>query len=216
LFTGIIEEVGRIDRVAQTGGNRKFTVACKQILRDLKKGDSVSVSGVCLTAVEITPQSFTADLAEETWNRTSFSRIREGALVNLERPMRANGRFDGHIVQGHVDGTGEFQSLKRIPNADDYWLTISMPSELSRYVIAKGSLAIEGISLTVAKIDGAVVTVAIIPHTAEITNLKSLKSGDPVNLEVDMIAKYVEKMMTLAKPAAASSITIENLVSQGF
>jgi riboflavin synthase len=213
MFTGIIEEVGRVDRVSETGGNRKLTVACKQILRDLKKGDSVSVSGVCLTAVEITPQSFTADLAEETWNRTSFSRVREGALVNLERPMRANGRFDGHIVQGHVDGTGEFRSLKRIPVADDYWLTISIPAELSRYVIAKGSLAIEGISLTVAKIDGVEVTVAIIPHTAEITNLKSLKPGDPVNLEVDMIAKYVEKM---TRPASSSSLTIQDLVRQGF
>ncbi len=213
MFTGIIEEVGHIERVAKTGGKRKLTVACKQVLRDMKKGDSVSVSGVCLTAVEITPQSFTADLAEETWNRTSFSRVREGALVNLERPMRANGRFDGHIVQGHVDGTGEFRSLRRIPDADDYWLTISIPAELSRYVIAKGSLAIEGISLTVAKIDGVEVTVAIIPHTAESTNLKSLKPGDPVNLEVDMIAKYVEKM---TRAAASSSLTIENLVRQGF
>ncbi len=213
MFTGIIEEVGHIERVAKTSGKRKLTVACKQVLRDLKKGDSVSVSGVCLTAVEITPQSFTADLAEETWNRTSFSRIREGALVNLERPTRANGRFDGHIVQGHVDGTGEFRSLRRIPDADDYWLSISIPADLSRYVIPKGSLAIEGISLTVAKIDGVEVTVAIIPHTAEITNLKSLMPRDPVNLEVDMIAKYVEKM---TRAAASSSLTIENLVRQGF
>src|SRR5579871_3194337 len=131
MFTGIIEEVGHIERVAKTGGNRKLTVACKQILRDLKKGDSVSVSGVCLTAVEIASQSFTADLAEETWNRTSFSRIREGALVNLERPMRANGRFGGHIVQGHVDGTGEFVSLDRIPGAEDYKLHIRIPAELA-------------------------------------------------------------------------------------
>lgn len=215
MFTGIIEEVGRVERIKQQGGNRKLTVQCADVLRDLTKGDSVSVSGVCLTAVDITSGSFSADLAEETWERTSFSRIREGALVNLERPMRANGRFDGHIVQGHVDGTGEFQSLKRIPDADDYWLRISIPSELTRYVIAKGSLAIEGISLTVAKIDGVEVTAAIIPHTAEVTNLKSLKAGDPVNLEVDMIAKYVEKMMA-AKPAASSAMTIESLVSQGF
>ncbi len=216
MFTGIIEEVGRIERIEQKGGNRKLTVACAEITRDLKKGDSISVSGVCLTAVEITPQSFTADLAEETWNRTSFSRIHKDALVNLERPMRVNGRFDGHIVQGHVDGTGEFQSLARIPDADDYWLRISIPSELSRYVIAKGSLAIEGISLTVAKIEDNDVTVAIIPHTAEMTNLKSLKPGDPVNLEVDLIAKYVEKMMAMAKSVTSNSITIDNLVRQGF
>src|SRR5579863_1056098 len=138
MFTGIIEAVGRIDRIAENGGNRKVTVACAQIPRELKKGDSVSVSGVCLTAVEITPQSFAADLAEETWNRTSFSRIREGALVNLERPMRANGRFDGHIVQGHVDGTGQLIALDQVKGAGDYWFSISIPSELSRYVIAKG------------------------------------------------------------------------------
>jgi len=213
MFTGIIEEVGRITRIAKDGGKRKLTVSCAQVTRELKKGDSVSVSGVCLTAVEITPQSFTADLAEETWNRTSFSRIHEGALVNLERPMRANGRFDGHIVQGHVDGTGELLSLEQIPRADDYWLSISVPAELSRYVIAKGSLAIEGISLTVAKIDDSTVTAAIIPHTAEMTNLKSLEPGDPVNLEVDLIAKYVERMM---KATPSSTITIENLVRQGF
>lgn len=213
MFTGIIEEVGHIARIHHRGGNRKLTVECAKVLRDLKMGDSVSVSGVCLTAVEIKPQSFAADLAEETWNRTSFSRIREGYLVNLERPMRANGRFDGHIVQGHVDGTGELEALKKIPDADDYWLAISIPAELSRYVIAKGSLAIEGISLTVARIEGNEVTVAIIPHTAEMTNLKSLKKGDPVNLEVDLIAKYVEKML---KPATSSGITIENLVRQGF
>ncbi len=161
------------------------------------------MSGVCLTAVEIGPESLGADLAEETWRRTSFSRIKEGALVNLELPMRADGRFDGHIVQGHVDGTGKFvASKKSAEGAEDYWLRIEIPSELARYVISKGSLSIEGISLTVAKIDGTEVTVAIIPHTVALTNLKSLHPGDPVNLEVDMIAKYVEKMMK-GKPSAA-------------
>src|SRR5579871_1898795 len=187
MFTGIIEEVGRIERIEQKGGNRKLTVACAEITRDLKKGDSISVSGVCLTAVEITPQSFTADLAEETWNRTSFSRIHKDALVNLERPMRANGRFDGHVVQGHVDGTGTLESLQPIPDGNDYLLAIAVPSELTRYIVAKGSLAIEGISLTVASIDGVQVCVAIIPHTAEMTNLRSLKPGDPLNLEVDVL-----------------------------
>ena len=130
----------------------------------------MAVSGVCLTAVDLRNQSFTADLAQETWKRTSFSRIREGALVNLERPMRANGRFDGHVVQGHVDGIGRFVSLE--PNSDgtDFVLTIQVPSELTRYIVEKGSLAIEGISLTVATIDGVQVCVAIIPHTAEMTN----------------------------------------------
>jgi riboflavin synthase len=164
--------------------------------------------------VEITPKSFAADLAEETWHRTSFSRIREGALVNLELPMRADGRFGGHIVQGHVDGAGTFQALEPIPGADDYWLHIEIPPELARYVIFKGSLSIEGISLTVAKIEGTEVTVAIIPHTVKMTNLASLKAGDPINLEVDMIAKYVEKM--LQGDSANSPLTLERLVAQGF
>src|SRR5271170_5116743 len=214
MFTGIIEEVGRVTSIAHEGEGRRLTVAASHLVKELKKGDSIAVSGVCLTAVKITPRSFGADLAEETWNRTSFSRIKPGALVNLELPMRADGRFGGHIVQGHVDGPGKFLALDEIPGADNYWLRIEVPPDLARYVIFKGSLSIEGISLTVAKVEGTQVTVAIIPHTTEMTNLKSLKSGDPVNLEVDMIAKYVEKM--LRGDSADSSITIERLVREGF
>jgi riboflavin synthase len=214
MFTGIIEEVGRVSGIVRQGGTRRLTVAASQVTQELKKGDSVAVSGVCLTAVGIATGSFGADLAEETWNRTSFSRIKEGALVNLELPMRADGRFGGHIVQGHVDGTGKFLGLDRIPDAEDYWLRIQIPEELERYVIFKGSLSIEGISLTVAKIEGTKVTVAIIPHTAEMTNLTSLKPGDPVNLEVDMIAKYVEKMMR--GESSNSRVTMERLVQEGF
>jgi riboflavin synthase len=214
MFTGIIEEVGRVTSITNENENRRLTVAASHLSKELKKGDSIAVSGVCLTAVEITSNSFSADLAEETWNRTSFSRIKSGALVNLELPMRADGRFGGHIVQGHVDGTGKFVALDEIPGADNYWLRIEIPSELARYVIFKGSLSIEGISLTVAKIEGTQVTVAIIPHTTEMTNLKSLKPGDPVNLEVDVIAKYVEKM--IRGDSANSSITVEQLVEQGF
>jgi len=214
MFTGIIEEVGHVIQLAQNNGNRRLTVSSSHLVKELKKGDSIAVSGVCLTAVEITPKSIGFDLAEETWNRTSFSRIKEGALVNLELPMGADGRFGGHIVQGHVDGTGKFLGLDPIPDADDYWLRIEIPPELARYVIFKGSLSIEGISLTVAKIEGTAVTVAIIPHTVQMTNLKSLKPGDPVNLEVDMIAKYVEKMMR--GESASSSFTVERLVREGF
>ena len=214
MFTGIIEEVGRVTSITNQNDNRRLTVSSSHLVKELKKGDSVAVSGVCLTAVEIAPKSFGADLAEETWNRTSFSRIKPGALVNLELPMRADGRFGGHIVQGHVDGTGKFIALDEIPGADNYWLRIEIPPELARYVIFKGSLSIEGISLTIAKIEGTQVTVAIIPHTTEMTNLKSLKPGDPVNLEVDMIAKYVEKMMQ--GDSANSSISIERLVQAGF
>jgi len=214
MFTGIIEEVGHVIRIAQDKGNRRLTVSSTQLVKELRKGDSIAISGVCLTAIDIKPTSISFDLAEETWNRTSFSRIKEGALVNLELPMRADGRFGGHIVQGHVDGTGTFLALDPIPNADDYWLHIEIPQDLARYVIHKGSLSIEGISLTVAKIEGTAVTVAIIPHTIEMTNLKSLKPGDPVNLEVDMIAKYVEKMMQ--GESENSSITLERLVGAGF
>ncbi len=213
MFTGIIEEVGRVLRIAQDNGTRRLTLSSAELVKELRKGDSIAVSGVCLTAIEIAPQSVSFDLAEETWRRTSFSRIQEGALVNLELPIRADGRFGGHIVQGHVDGIGKFLALDLIEGADDYWLRIEVPSELTRYVVAKGSLSIEGISLTVAKIEGTQVTVAVIPHTVAATNLKSLRPGDPVNLEVDMIAKYVEKMMGV-KPV--SSITLQKLVKEGF
>jgi len=214
MFTGIVEEVGKVSGIVRQGGKRRLRVSASQVTQELKEGDSVAVSGVCLTAVDIATGSFGADLAEETWNRTSFSRIKEGALINLELPMRADGRFGGHIVQGHVDGTGKFLGLDRIPDAEDYWLRIQIPEELERYVIFKGSLSIEGISLTVAKIEGTKVTVAIIPHTAEMTNLTSLNPGDPVNLEVDMIAKYVEKMVR--GESSNSRITMERLVQEGF
>jgi riboflavin synthase len=214
MFTGIIEEVGKVLSVIEDENNHRLTVSSTQLVKELTQGASIAVSGVCLTAVEITPKSFSADLAAETWTRTSFSRIKPGASVNLELPMRADGRFGGHIVQGHVDGTGAFLALDRIPGADDFWLHIQIPPDLARYVIFKGSLSIEGISLTVAKVEGTEVTVAIIPHTVEMTNLASLKSGDPINLEVDMIAKYVEKMM--AGDSTNSPLTVEKLVQKGF
>jgi riboflavin synthase len=214
MFTGIIEEVGKVTAISQQSEKRRLTVSCAKLLPELKQGDSMAVSGVCLTAVELSNNTFTADLAQETWKRTSFSRIHEGALVNLELPMRANGRFDGHVVQGHVDGRGCFVSLKPIPGGNDFRLTIQVPAELTRYIVEKGSLAIEGISLTVAAVDGVEVKVAIIPHTAEMTNLSSLKPGDPLNLEVDVIAKYVEKM--LGRQKVRSSLTVEELVRAGF
>ena len=214
MFSGIIEEVGRVTRLTHAHGNRRLTVSSWLLVKELKTGSSIAVSGVCLTAVDIQPNSVGFDLAEETWNRTSFSRIKEGAEVNLELPLRADGRFGGHIVQGHVDGTGTFLALDPILGTDNFWLRIEIPADLARYVIFKGSLSIEGISLTVAKIEGTRVDVAIIPHTVEMTNLKSLKRGDPVNLEVDVIAKYVEKMMK--GDSENSSISLERLVGAGF
>lgn len=214
MFTGIIEEVGRVTRIDQRGENRRITIAAENAPKELKAGDSVAVSGVCLTALNLKPGSFCADLAPETWVRTSFSRIREGALVNLELPMKADGRFGGHIVQGHVDGVGKLIALERIADSENWWLSIELPSDVEKYTVYKGSVCIEGISLTVAKLEGGICTVAIIPHTVEMTNLNSLKPGDPVNLEADLIAKYVEKMMT-SEPAE-STLTVEELVRQGF
>ena len=213
MFTGIVEEVGRIARIEQRGENRRITVAAKNAPTELGTGHSISVSGVCLTALDIKAGSFCADLAPETWVRTSFSRIHEGALVNLELSMKADGRFGGHIVQGHVDGVGKLIELERIQGSDNWWLHIEMPEEIEKYTVYKGSIAIEGISLTVAKLERNRCTIAIIPHTVEMTNLHSLKPGDPVNLEADLIAKYVEKMMGRG---AEQSFTIEELVAQGF
>jgi riboflavin synthase len=191
MFTGIVEEIGQVASIKIKGVNRRLTVSCSKLLPEIKVGDSVSVSGVCLTAVETGTDSFAADLAQETWLRTSFSRLRTSALVNLELPMRASGRFDGHVVQGHVDGTGTLVSFEQIPRGQDYRMT-----------------------LTVASIDEVQVQFAIIPHTAGVTNLHSLRPGDPLNLEVDVIAKYVEKMMTREK--VKRSISIERLVREGF
>jgi riboflavin synthase len=214
MFTGIIEEVGNVIQIAQRGENRRITIQAERSPKELKTGDSIAVSGVCLTALAIQPKTFCADLAPETWTRTSFSRIHEGARVNLELPMKADGRFGGHIVQGHVDGVGRLIKLERIADSENWWLHIELPSEIEKYTVFKGSISIEGISLTIAKLAGRVCTVAIIPHTVEHTNLSSLKAGDPVNLEADLIAKYVEKMMKTA--SVASSFTVEELVEQGF
>lgn len=219
MFTGIVEEVGTITKIEQNGENRRITVSARNMPKELKTGQSVSVSGVCLTALDIKPNSFCADLAPETWVRTSFSRIHEGALVNLELPMKADGRFGGHIVQGHVDGVGKLIAFERILDSagresENWWLHIEIPSDVEKYTVFKGSISVEGISLTVAKLGKNRCTIAIIPHTVELTNLGSLKPGDPVNLEADVIAKYVEKMMT--REPSESSLTVEELVRQGF
>jgi len=214
MFTGIVEEVGKVTKIEQRGENRRIRIAADKTPKELGTGDSVSVSGVCLTALDIQPGSFCADLAPETWIRTSFSRMHEGALVNLELPMKADGRFGGHLVQGHVDGVGQLLSFDRIGDSENWWLTIELPDEVEKYTVYKGSISIEGISLTVAKLEKSLCTIAIIPHTVEMTNLHSLKPGDPVHLEADMIAKYVEKMMK--GECSQNSLTIEDLVEQGF
>lgn len=213
MFTGIVEEVGCISRIEQRGENRRITIAAEHAPKELRTGDSVSVSGVCLTALDIKPGSFCADLAPETWARTSFSRIHDGALLNIELSMKADGRFGGHIVQGHVDGVGKLIALEQIAESENWWLHVELPDDVEKYTVFKGSIAIEGISLTVAQLENKRCTIAIIPHTVEMTNLHSLKPGDPVNLEADLIAKYVEKMI---RGEAGRSLSIEELVEQGF
>jgi riboflavin synthase len=214
MFTGIIDEVGYITSLKQRGEDRRITISAKTVPQQLRAGDSVAVSGVCLTALEVKSGSFCSDLAPETWARTSFSRIRQSAQVNLELPLKANGRFGGHIVQGHVDGVGKLSALERIADSENFWLRVELPRDIEKYTVYKGSVCIEGISLTVANLEGGTCTVAVIPHTLEMTNLNSLQPGDLVNLEADLIAKYVEKMMS--KDPAESSLSLEELVRQGF
>lgn len=213
MFTGLVEEVGRVTEIRESGGKRRVTVAAEQVTKELKEGNSCAVSGVCLTALDITPHSFAADLAKETWERTALSRITKGAMVNLELPLKADGRMGGHMVQGHVDGTGKFLGLEPIAGAGDFWMHIELPEELEKYVVFKGSIAVDGISLTVAKLEGLRLTIAIIPHTVKMTNLGSLKPGDPVNIETDIVAKYLEKWM---HRDAEPGVNKETLVAKGF
>jgi len=214
MFTGLVEEVGTVVSIVENGGNHRITVKAPQSAPELKQGNSIAVSGVCLTALDISPDTFCADLAKETWTRTSFSRITEGAQINLELPLKVDARMGGHIVQGHVDGTGRLIGLEPIPNADDFWMHIEIPEDLEKYVVFKGSISIEGISLTVASLEGLRMTIAIIPHTIKMTNLQSLKPGDPVNIETDIVAKYLEKWTRRDQQTGA--LTVERLVAQGF
>ncbi|MGO9519069.1 MAG: riboflavin synthase [Candidatus Korobacteraceae bacterium] len=214
MFTGLVEEVGTITSLVERGGNHRIAIQAPLTAKELRQGNSVAVSGVCLTALDIEHESFCADLAAETWTRTSFSRITEGAQVNLELPLKADGRMGGHMVQGHVDGTGRFIALETIAYADDFWLHIDIPEDLEKYVVFKGSIAIEGISLTVAKLEGLRLTIAIIPHTIKMTNLGSLMPGDPVNIETDIVAKYLEKWTR--RDEQTGTLTVERLVAQGF
>ena len=193
MFTGIIEEVGRIVSTEDSSDFRTLRVHAGPILDGIKAGASIAVNGVCLTVRTFNSESFTADLSRETLDRTSLNALRAGTIVNLERPMRADGRFGGHIVQGHVDGVGRIRSFNR--DGDNWNLQVEFPEDSARYIVHKGSIAIDGISLTVASLKTPVLEVAIIPHTFENTNLRHARAGDTVNLEFDVIAKYVERMM---------------------
>ena len=193
MFTGIIEEVGEVVAIDDTTEFRTLRVRAGKLLEGAVSGVSIAVNGVCLTARKLEAQTFTADLSQETLQRTSLKSARYGTIVNLERPMRADGRFGGHIVQGHVDGVGKIRSFGR--DGDNWNLRVEVPAQGLRYIVEKGSIAIDGISLTVAAIQDSTVEIAIIPHTFENTNLRHAKTGDTVNLEYDVIAKYVERML---------------------
>jgi riboflavin synthase len=194
LFTGIIEELGTVESLVRQTAGARLNVRSALVLEDLKPGSSIAVNGVCLTAVKMDGHSFSADLAPETLRRSNLGDLSSGARVNLERPLTPTGRLSGHIVQGHVDGTGEFVSLQQVGD-ENWWLKIRVPAELDRYLVFKGSIAIDGISLTIASLEGHELGVTIIPHTFQNTSLGTHKAGDRVNLECDVLAKHVEKLL---------------------
>ncbi|MBY0507518.1 MAG: riboflavin synthase [Bryobacteraceae bacterium] len=194
MFTGIIEESGRVAAFTPNTTGARLRIDCAIVRQDLHTGDSISVNGVCLTAVDLAPGSFSADLAPETLQRSNLGSLTAGALVHLERSMPANGRYSGHLVQGHVDGTGELVALDLLGD-ENWWLTLRVPPELDRYIVHKGSICIDGISLTVASLQNDLLAVTIIPHTYSVTAMREWRPGRRLNLEVDVIAKYVEKMI---------------------
>ncbi len=194
MFTGIIEELGTLESFDSQSTGARLRIRATTVLSDAFPGASIAVNGVCLTAVDLQPGSFAADLAPETLSRTNLGDLRPGARVNLERPLSPSSRLGGHIVQGHVDGTGEFLALEPL-GSDNWWLRIRIPPDLDRYLIEKGSVAVDGISLTVARIANCELAITIIPHTFEHTTLGAYQPGARVNLECDMLAKYVEKLL---------------------
>jgi riboflavin synthase len=228
MFTGIIEELGTVESFAPgTGkdGGARLVIRAKNALAPadrLTLGESIAVNGCCLTALDINDQTFAADLSPETIRLTSLRALAPGSKVNLERAMTPSTRFGGHIVQGHVDGVGTMAELKSLPDGN-WWFSVDIPETLEQYVVMKGSIALNGISLTVAGLQGNRVSVAIIPHTYENTVLHTMKPGDPVNVECDVLAKHVERLLehqqTTARrrrPRKSSSLTVEKLREQGF
>jgi riboflavin synthase len=208
MFTGIIEELGTVEAAAP-----KLRVRCTTVMQDTTEGASIAVNGVCLTAVDPRPDGFTADVAPETLRRTNLGALRPGSRVNLERPLSPTGRLSGHIVQGHIDGTGVFESLDAL-GEDNWWLRIRFPDELDPFLVYKGSIAIDGISLTIAALEGSLLSVTIIPHTYRNTTLGGYRPGAKVNLECDVLAKHVEKLMR--KLDMKKGLTVNDLKAQGY
>ena len=203
MFTGIIEEMGTVRRLDRTPISCRLTIAATLVLQGTI-GDSIAVNGVCLTVTDLQKDAFTADVMPETLRRSSLGILRSGSSVNLERAMAANGRFGGHIVSGHIDGTGTIAS--KVPEGNAQIVTISAAPNLLRYIVEKGSIAIDGISLTVASVTKSSFSVSLIPHTGACTTLLSKRPGDPVNLETDVIGKYVEKLMQPTTPPLTASM----------
>jgi riboflavin synthase len=213
MFTGIIEELGTVESVEARSAGARLKVRCSTVMKDMTEGASIAVNGVCLTAVDLRPDSFFADLAPETLRRSNLGDLRAGSRVNLERPLSPTGRLSGHIVQGHVDGTGEFVSLEELGD-ENWWLRIRVPAELDPFLVFKGSIAIDGISLTIAALKGDMLSVTIIPHTWRNTTLGGYRAGARLNLECDILAKHVEKL--LRKLDVKSPLTVEKLREQGY
>ena len=216
MFTGIIEELGTVERVTRGRVSAVLAIRAEHILSDLKIGDSVAVNGVCLTATSLTGHGFTADVMHETLDRSALAGLGPGSPVNLERAMAADGRFGGHIVAGHVDGVGTIAAIEQDDNA--IWFTITAPAQVLRYVVEKGSIAIDGISLTVARVETDRFAVSVIPHTAAVTLLGQRRTGDRVNLESDLVGKYVEHLLRPApeEKQQESKLTMEFLSQHGF
>ena len=210
MFTGIVEEVGEITGLRQSATSTVLGVRASTVLGGTKLGDSIAVNGVCLTVVRLTGDGFEGDVMPETMRRTNLGALKPKSRVNLERAMAADGRFGGHIVAGHIDGTGKIRSMQ--PEGNAVLVTISATPELLRYVVEKGSIAIDGISLTVAKVSHTDFTVSLIPHTGEETTLLKHRPGEIVNLETDIIGKYVEKLMQ----PKSNGVTMELLQQNGF
>ncbi|MBQ8297183.1 MAG: riboflavin synthase [Ruminococcus sp.] len=216
MFTGIVEEVGTVKAIQKGSSSSFIRIQADRIFEDMHLGDSIAVNGVCLTVTEFGGNVFRADVMNETLSRSSLGQLKNGSPVNLERAMAANGRFGGHIVSGHIDGTGTVSKIENDGIA--VWYTISADSGIMRYIVEKGSIAIDGISLTVAKVTDGSFSVSIIPHTAEQTILSSKKIGDIVNLENDIVGKYVEKLIAPLQDnnKKQSSISMEFLAKHGF
>ena len=216
MFTGIIEETGTVTAIRKGAHSAVLTIQARKILTDIHLGDSIAVNGVCLTVTAYNQSGFSADVMHETLQRSALGQLHSGAGVNLERAMAANGRFGGHIVSGHIDGTGVIQNIRQDDNA--IWYTISAAPSVLRYIVEKGSVAIDGISLTVAAVTEDSFSVSIIPHTAAQTTLSAQAKGNTVNLETDCIGKYVEKLLGLSAPVQKqqTTITLDLLARSGY